>query len=99
MSWINWIFGKTEEQKRIKCLEDLSFKAFDEIRKLEEKLLHLRIRLDTAESKIKVTPLYLDQITTEIDNRLKRLESESSFFNEIEKHKKKAGRPKKDKSK
>jgi hypothetical protein len=49
MSWIDWIFGKTDEQKRIECLEDLSKAAFSQIRELEEKLARLQKDLYASE--------------------------------------------------
>jgi len=97
MSWIKFrLFDKPDEKKCIECLEDKLSNLESQMRMTEKAILN---RLDTAEYKIKTIESFLDKITNEIDNRFKRLESERLFFKELEKPKKKAGRPKKDKAK
>lgn len=103
MSWINWMLGKTDVQKEYKSLEEM-IKNQEKIVKCFEMMIEkqnqlYKDKLEYNEYKIKSIESFLDKITSEIDSRLKRLEREISLFDYSNEPKKKAGRPKKDKSK
>lgn len=80
----------------------------DQLKEFKQTFDNLKERTETIEYKIRNIESFLDKITFEIDQRLKRLENELSFFKEIKKDiakskkepskpKNKVGRPRKDK--